>query len=73
MPSAIFSPIDSGISRYIYNTRDVLAFLTFHGLNIVVLILNLKVDPPVDVPTVLGICPAPYYLHVYHRPANGHN
>ena len=37
---------------------DVVAFLTAHGLNLVVLDLNPNVDPPVDVPTILDICPA---------------
>ena len=55
MPSAIFS-INSGISQY--DSPDIVAFLTTHGLNLVVLDLNLNVDPPVDVPTILDICPA---------------
>ena len=34
------------------------SFLTTHGLNLVVLDLNLNVYPPVDVATILDICPA---------------
>ena len=56
MPSLRIFSIDSGISQY--DTPDVVAFLTTHGLNLVVLDLNLNVDPPVDVPTILDICPA---------------
>ena len=56
MPSLRILSIDSGISQY--DTPDVVAFLTAHGLNLVVLDLNLNVDPPVDVPTILDICPA---------------
>ena len=41
------------------DTSDV-AFLTAHGINLFVLDLNLNVDPraPVDIPTILDICPA---------------
>ncbi|KAF8811655.1 hypothetical protein BYT27DRAFT_7160670 [Phlegmacium glaucopus] len=56
LPSLQSFAIDSGISQY--DTPDVVAFLTSHGLNLVMLDLNLNVDPPVDVPTVLDICPA---------------
>ena len=56
MPSLRIFSIDSGISQY--DTPDVVTFLTAHGLNLVVLDLNLNVDPPVDVPTILDICPS---------------
>ena len=56
MPSLRSFAIDSGISQY--DTPDVVAFLTSHGLNLVFLDMNLNVDPPVDVPTILDICPA---------------
>ena len=56
MPSLRSFAVDSGISQY--DTPDIIAFLTSHGQNLVVLDLNLNVDPPVDVPTVLDICPA---------------
>ena len=56
MPSLRSFAIDSGINQY--DTPDVVAFLTSHGLNLVFLDLNLIVDPPVDVPTVLDICPS---------------
>ena len=56
MPSLRSFAIDSGISQY--ETPDVEAFLKIHGLNLVLLDLNLNVDPPVDVPTILDICPA---------------
>jgi hypothetical protein len=49
--------------RPLLDRRCVMAFLTTHGLNFVVLDLNLNVDPPVDVPTILNICPA-HYFHV---------
>ena len=41
------------------DTSDV-TFLTAHGINLFVLDLNLNVDPraPVDIPTILDICPA---------------
>ena len=55
-PPCDFFSVDSDISQY--DTPDVVAFLTAHGLNLVVLVLNLNVDSPVDVPTILDICPA---------------
>ena len=56
MPSLRIFSIDSGTSQF--DTPDVVAFLTAHGLNLVVLDLNLSVDPPLDVPTILDICPS---------------
>ena len=56
MPSLRNFSVDSDISQY--DTPDVVAFLTAHGLNLVVLVLNLNVDPPDDVPTIPDICPA---------------
>jgi hypothetical protein len=55
MPSLRSFAIDSGISQM--DTPDIVAFLTSHGLNLVILDMNLNVDPPVDVPTILDICP----------------
>jgi hypothetical protein len=54
MPSANFS-IGSGICQF--DTPDVVAFLSTHGLNLVIFDLNLNLDP-VDVLTILDICPA---------------
>ena len=56
MPSLRSFAIDSGISQY--DTPDVIAFLTSHGLNLIFLDLNLNMDPPIDLPTVLDLCPA---------------
>ena len=55
MPSLRIFSVDSGISQY--DTPNVVAFLTAHDLNLLVLDLNLNVDPPVDVPTIFDICP----------------
>jgi hypothetical protein len=55
MPSLRSFAIDAGINQY--DPPDVVAFLRSHGLNLVILDMNLNVDPPVDVPTVLDICP----------------
>ena len=56
MPSLRSFAIDSGITQY--DTPDIIAFLTSHGLDLVFLDMNLNVDPPVDIPTILDICPA---------------
>jgi hypothetical protein len=55
MPSLRIFSIYSGIIQY--GAPDVVDFLTAHGLNLVVLDLNSNVDPPVDVPMILDICP----------------
>jgi hypothetical protein len=44
--------------RPLFDRRCVITFFTTHGLNFVVLNLNLNVDLPVDVPTILDICTA---------------
>ena len=56
IPSLRSFTIDSGISQY--DNPDIVAFLTSHGLNLIILDLNLNFDPPVDVPTILDMCPA---------------
>jgi hypothetical protein len=57
MPSLRILSIDSGISQC--GTPDVVALLTNRDLNLVILDLNLNVEPPVAVPTILDIiCPA---------------
>ena len=56
MPSLRSFAIDSGISQY--DTPDVIAFLASHGLNLVILDMNMNVDTFVDVPAILDICPS---------------